>query len=222
MIVSLVYKIARRLLSVPGVLLRRDTAMDAELLVLRHENAVLRRQFVGPVRYEPADRFWLGALSSLIPRPRLTAHSTREWAVQQARNLAADLGTRMDSLRFLLRDRDGKYGQSFDAVFQAEETEILKSAPRGSSDERPLRAGDWQYPARGTRPCPHHERGPRPTGPGFPIELSSDSGVRGDQFLAGVPQHFLYLRPDSHQHGPLRAGGQVSVWSGWIVWCHSP
>ncbi|WP_406514895.1 transposase [Streptomyces sp. NBC_00873] len=130
MIVSLVYKIARRLLSVPGVLLRRDTAMNAELLVLRHENAVLRRQFVGPVRYEPADRFWLGALSSLIRRPRLTAHSTREWAVQQARNLAADLGTRMDSLRFLLCDRDGKYGQSFDAVFQAEETEILKSAPR--------------------------------------------------------------------------------------------
>ena len=44
MIVSLLYKVARGLLSVPGVLLRRDTAKDAELLVLRHENAVLRRQ----------------------------------------------------------------------------------------------------------------------------------------------------------------------------------
>jgi hypothetical protein len=32
-IVSLVYKVARKLLSVPGVLLRRDTAKDAELLV---------------------------------------------------------------------------------------------------------------------------------------------------------------------------------------------
>ncbi|MDH6580501.1 hypothetical protein P3T29_006193, partial [Kitasatospora sp. MAP5-34] len=70
MIVSLLYKVARRLLSAPGVLLRRDTAKDAELLVLRHENAVLRRQVVGPVRYEPADRFWLAALSSLIPRHR--------------------------------------------------------------------------------------------------------------------------------------------------------
>ncbi|WP_418346724.1 integrase core domain-containing protein [Streptomyces fodineus] len=50
--------------------------------------------------------------------------------MQRARNLAADLGTRMESLHFLLRDRDGKYGQSFDAVFEAEEMEILKSAPR--------------------------------------------------------------------------------------------
>ncbi len=43
-IVSLLYKVTRRLLSVPLVLLRRDTSKDAELLVLRHENAVLRRQ----------------------------------------------------------------------------------------------------------------------------------------------------------------------------------
>ena len=70
MIVSLLYKVARRLLSVPGVLLRRDTAKDAELLVLRHENAVLRRQLAGPVRYEPQDRFWLAALSALIPPRR--------------------------------------------------------------------------------------------------------------------------------------------------------
>ncbi|MFD8726159.1 transposase [Streptomyces sp. NPDC059629] len=50
--------------------------------------------------------------------------------MRQARNLAADLGTRMESLHFLLRDRDGRYDQSFDAVFEAEEMEILKSAPR--------------------------------------------------------------------------------------------
>jgi hypothetical protein len=53
---------------VPGVLLRRNTAKDAELLVLRHENAVLRRQLGRPVRYELADRVWLAALSSPIPR----------------------------------------------------------------------------------------------------------------------------------------------------------
>lgn len=69
-ILSMLYKVTRRLLSVPGVLLRRNTAKDAELLVLRHENAVLHRQISGPVRYEPADRFWLAALSGLIPRRR--------------------------------------------------------------------------------------------------------------------------------------------------------
>ena len=70
MIVSLVYQVARKLLAVPAVLLRRDAAKDAELLVLRHENAVLRRQLTGPVRYEPADRLWFTALSWLIPRRR--------------------------------------------------------------------------------------------------------------------------------------------------------
>ncbi|MFD8870652.1 integrase, partial [Streptomyces sp. NPDC059590] len=70
MVVSLLYRMTRRLLSVPAVLLQRDTSKEAELLVLRHENPVLRRQLQGRVRYEPADRLWFAALSSLIPRRR--------------------------------------------------------------------------------------------------------------------------------------------------------
>ncbi|MGW9033143.1 integrase [Streptomyces sp. NPDC055722] len=70
MITSLLYRATCALLSAPAVLLRRKTAEDAEPLVLRHENAVLRRQLTNPVRYQPADRFWLAAPSSLIPRRR--------------------------------------------------------------------------------------------------------------------------------------------------------
>jgi putative transposase len=51
------------------VLARREVSKDAELLLLRHENAVLRRQ-IGRVRYQPTDRLWLSALSRLIPRQR--------------------------------------------------------------------------------------------------------------------------------------------------------
>src|SRR6266436_2583686 len=50
---------------------RTDLAKDAELLVLRHENAVLRRH-VGRVRYEPADRVWFAALAWLLPCRRWT------------------------------------------------------------------------------------------------------------------------------------------------------
>ncbi|MEV0701037.1 hypothetical protein AB0I53_24420 [Saccharopolyspora sp. NPDC050389] len=271
----------RKLLYATAVLLRRHTSRDAELLVLRHENAVLRRQLKGPVRYEPADRFWFAALSALIPRRRwrevfpvtpgtllawhrrfiaakwdyterrdrtgrpptraalkklilqlarenarwghrriqgelarlghriaastvweilnaagidpaprrsgptwrefltaqaegiiaadflhvdtvlgrrlyvlaflehgtrrlhitgVTAHPTRQWAVQQARNLASDLGIRFESLRFLLRDRDGKYSRAF-APSSKPRTWRSSRAPRGHRGRTPTANG---------------------------------------------------------------------------------
>jgi putative transposase len=61
--------LVRCLLGCLMVLARREVSKDAELLVLRHENAVLRRQ-ISRVRYQPGDRLWLAALSRLIPRRR--------------------------------------------------------------------------------------------------------------------------------------------------------
>jgi hypothetical protein len=151
-----------------AVLVRSDLSKDAELLVLRRENQVLRRQLSGRLRWDHADRVWLTALSRLghaiaastvweilhaagiDPAPRragpawreflagqahaiiagdflvvetvllqrlyvlvftghgtrrlhlagVTAHPTGAWAVQQARNLAMDLGDRLGTLRF--------------------------------------------------------------------------------------------------------------------------
>jgi len=68
-IISIVYLVVRCLLGCLVMLTQRQVSKDAELLVLRHENAVLRRQ-IGRVRYQPGDRLWLSALSRLIPRCR--------------------------------------------------------------------------------------------------------------------------------------------------------
>jgi putative transposase len=61
--------LVRCLLGCLTVLSRGRASKEAELLVLRHENVVLRRE-VGRVRYQPADRLWLAALSRLEPRRR--------------------------------------------------------------------------------------------------------------------------------------------------------
>jgi hypothetical protein len=54
MLLSIIYAVVRRLLDTLAVLVRRQITKDVELLVLRHENAVLRRQ-VGPIRRTPVD-----------------------------------------------------------------------------------------------------------------------------------------------------------------------
>ena len=52
---SFLYRMLRRVLELAAVRRRSDEDKDIEILVLRHELEVLRRQ-VGRVSYEPADR----------------------------------------------------------------------------------------------------------------------------------------------------------------------
>jgi putative transposase len=66
---SLVYLLLRQVLQMLTQLARDDGAKDVELLVLRHQVAVLRRQVPRP-KLEPADRVVLAALSRLLPRSR--------------------------------------------------------------------------------------------------------------------------------------------------------
>ena len=69
MLLKIVYALAWRTLGLVVVLFRGDRAVAAEMPVLRHENAVLRRQ-AGRVRYEPADRAWFAALARIVSRRR--------------------------------------------------------------------------------------------------------------------------------------------------------
>jgi putative transposase len=55
----------------------------------------------------------------------ITANPSGAWAAQQARNFLMDLGDRVASFRFLIRDRGSKFTDTFDAVFTSEGIRIL-------------------------------------------------------------------------------------------------
>jgi putative transposase len=69
-LLSLVYRLVGCLFGLLAVLVRSDLSKDAELLVLCHENQVLRRQLGGRLRWDHADRVWLAALSRMVSRRR--------------------------------------------------------------------------------------------------------------------------------------------------------
>ena len=67
MVVSVVYVVACRLFGLVVLLARGERSQELEILVLRHELSILRRQ-VGRPRFEPQDRLVLAALSRVLPR----------------------------------------------------------------------------------------------------------------------------------------------------------
>jgi putative transposase len=67
LLVSLLYAVVCRLLELIVLFARRDRAKELEILVLRHELSILRRQVPQP-RFELHDRLLLAALSRVLPR----------------------------------------------------------------------------------------------------------------------------------------------------------
>src|SRR6266540_7540238 len=70
------YLVVCRLFAFLVLLAQGDRSKELEILVLRHELVILRRQ-VGRPRFEPHDRLVLAALSRVLPRHSWKAFSVR-------------------------------------------------------------------------------------------------------------------------------------------------
>jgi putative transposase len=81
---QLVYLIFIRFLGALTLLMRSDVSKDAEILVLRHQLAVLRRQVARP-KPSWADRALISALARLLPKALCGA---------KTENIIAELGVR--------------------------------------------------------------------------------------------------------------------------------
>jgi transposase InsO family protein len=85
------------------------------------ETIALRRLYV---------LFFIELASRRVHLAGCTTNPTGAWVTQQARQFAWTLQEHPSRFRFLIRDRDSKFTSDFDAVFESEGIEIVKTPVR--------------------------------------------------------------------------------------------
>ncbi|MFC7530124.1 integrase core domain-containing protein [Actinoplanes sp. GCM10030250] len=95
--------------------------------------AIIAADFFETVTLTGAHLYVLAVIEHATRRIQIigvTAHPTAAWVAQAARNLVMDLEDTGCPLRYLIRDRDGKYPALFDAVLADAGIEVVLSGVR--------------------------------------------------------------------------------------------
>ena len=111
--------------------------------------AIIAADFFETTALTGAHMYVLAAIEHATRRVRIlgvTAHPTVAWVAQGARYLVMDLDDARCQVKYLIRDRDGKYPDLFDAILADAGTTVVLSGvriPRGEhwgiANARPLR-----------------------------------------------------------------------------------
>ncbi len=74
--------------------------------------------------------FFIHVGSRRVVMAGMTQNPTASWVAQQARNLAMEFDDEEDKPTHLIRDNDSKFPPQFDAVFKAENVDVVRTCVR--------------------------------------------------------------------------------------------